>query len=78
MGGFDFIVKFYPDYVLEGGKPATRSMEFTHPAFIITVGRDGKKIADRTEIVLRPESTPNGKADIRDYAPLVARTMGSI
>jgi len=33
--------------------------------------------SDKSEIIRKAEFTPNGKADIRDYAPLVARTMGS-
>jgi hypothetical protein len=46
MGGFNFTATFYPDYVLENGKRATRSMEFNNPVFFILVERDGKKIAE--------------------------------
>jgi cytochrome c biogenesis protein ResB len=46
MGGFEFKVKFYPDYVLEDGKAATRSLEFKNPVFDIAVERDKKQIAE--------------------------------
>jgi hypothetical protein len=46
MGGFTFMATFYPDYVLDNGKRATRSMEFNNPVFFISVERDGKKIAE--------------------------------
>lgn len=46
MGGFEFKVKFYPDYVLVDGKAATRSLEFKNPVFIIAVGKDRKQIAE--------------------------------
>lgn len=46
MGGYDFTATFYPDYVLEGGKRATRSMEFNNPVFFISVERDGKKLGE--------------------------------
>jgi hypothetical protein len=48
MGGFEFHVQFYPDYILENGKAATRSLEFNNPVFSISVGRDGKKIEEGT------------------------------
>jgi cytochrome c biogenesis protein ResB len=46
MGGFEFKVKFYPDYVREDGKAATRSLEFKNPVFIIAVEKDKKQIAE--------------------------------
>lgn len=48
LGGYEFRTTFYPDFVLENGNPATRSMEFKNPVFQIAVGRDGKKIAEGT------------------------------
>jgi hypothetical protein len=48
LGGFEFHVQFYPDYILENGKAATRSSEFNNPVFFISVGRDGKKIGEGT------------------------------
>jgi cytochrome c biogenesis protein ResB len=48
MGGFEFKAKFYPDYVLEQGKAATRSLEFNNPVFLLTVEQDKKKIAEGT------------------------------
>ena len=39
-------MKFYPDYMLEEGKPATRSLEFKNPVFIIAVEKDNKQIAE--------------------------------
>jgi ResB-like family protein len=48
LGGFIFKAKFYPDYVLEKGKPATRSMEFNNRVFTIVVEQGGKKIAEGT------------------------------
>ena len=46
LGGFTFTATFYPDYVLEDGKRATRSMEFNNPVFFISVGQDGKNIGE--------------------------------
>ena len=46
LGGFDFKAKFYPDYVLEQGKAATRSLEFNKPVFLLTVEQGTKKIAE--------------------------------
>ncbi|MFZ2949383.1 MAG: cytochrome c biogenesis protein ResB [Desulfuromonadaceae bacterium] len=46
LGPFIYTATFYPDYVLEGGKRATRSMEFNNPVFFIAVEQDGKKIAE--------------------------------
>jgi hypothetical protein len=46
LGGFMFTATFYPDYVLEEGKRATRSMEFNNPVFFIAVEREGNKIAE--------------------------------
>lgn len=46
LGPFTYTATFYPDYVLDNGKRATRSMEFNNPVFFISVERDGKKIAD--------------------------------
>ncbi|MDR3579949.1 MAG: cytochrome c biogenesis protein ResB [Oryzomonas sp.] len=48
LGGFNFKTKFYPDYVLEKGKPATRSMEFNNQVFTIVAEQGGKKIAEGT------------------------------
>ena len=46
MAGFTFTATFYPDFVLEEGKRATRSMEFNNPVFFISVDRLGKKVAE--------------------------------
>ncbi len=46
LGGFTYTATFYPDYVLDNGKRATRSMEFNNPVFFIAVEREGKKIAE--------------------------------
>jgi hypothetical protein len=46
MGGYTFTATFYPDFVMDNGKRATRSMEFNNPVFYIIVEKDGKKIAD--------------------------------
>ena len=46
LGGFTYTATFYPDYVLEDGKRATRSMEFNNPVFSIAVEQGGKKIAE--------------------------------
>ncbi|GAM08041.1 cytochrome c biogenesis protein Ccs1 [Geobacter sp. OR-1] len=46
LGPFSYTATFYPDYVLEGGKRATRSMEFNNPVFFIAVEQAGKKIAE--------------------------------
>jgi hypothetical protein len=46
LGPFTYTATFYPDYVLEQGKRATRSMEFNNPVFFIVAERDGKKIGE--------------------------------
>jgi hypothetical protein len=46
LDDFTFTATFYPDYVLEDGKRATRSMEFNNPVFFISVEKYGKKIAE--------------------------------
>ena len=46
MAGYTFTATFYPDYVLDNGKRATRSMEFNNPVFYIIVEKEGIKIAD--------------------------------
>jgi hypothetical protein len=43
---FTFTATFYPDFVLDNGKRATRSMEFNNPVFFISVEQYGKKIAE--------------------------------
>ncbi|MBK5273627.1 MAG: cytochrome c biogenesis protein ResB [Desulfuromonadales bacterium] len=48
LGGLLFATRFYPDYALVDGKPVTRSMEFNNQVFVISVERDGKKIAEGT------------------------------
>ena len=46
LGGFNFTATFYPDFVPENGKRATRSMEFNNPVFYLVVEKYGKKIAE--------------------------------
>jgi hypothetical protein len=46
LGPFTYKATFYPDYVLDNGKRATRSMEFNNPVFFLTVERDGKKLGE--------------------------------
>lgn len=46
LGGFMFTATFYPDYVTDNGKRASRSMEFNNPVFFISVEQNGKKIAE--------------------------------
>lgn len=46
LGDFIITATFYPDFVLEEGKRATKSMEFNNPVFFISAERDGKKIAE--------------------------------
>ncbi|HEX5774080.1 MAG TPA: cytochrome C biogenesis protein ResB, partial [Geomobilimonas sp.] len=46
LGPFTYTATFYPDFVMDEGKRATRSMEFNNPMFFIAVERDGKKIAE--------------------------------
>jgi hypothetical protein len=48
LAGFDFAARFYPDYVLVDGKPATRTQEFKNPTFTIEVEQDGKKVTEAT------------------------------
>ena len=46
LAGCNFTATFYPDYMLEQGKRASRSMEFNNPVFFISVERGGKKIGE--------------------------------
>jgi len=46
LGGYAFTATFYPDFVLDGGKRATRSREFNNPVFFIVAERDGKKVGE--------------------------------
>lgn len=46
LSGLTFTTTFYPDFVLEEGKRATRSMEFNNPVFFIVAERKGKKIGE--------------------------------
>ncbi|MDD2852677.1 MAG: cytochrome c biogenesis protein ResB [Desulfuromonadaceae bacterium] len=46
MDKFTFTATFYPDYALENGKRASRSMEFNNPMFFISVEQAGKKIGE--------------------------------
>ena len=46
LAGLNFKATFYPDYVLDDGKRATKSMEFNNPVFFISVERDGKKLGE--------------------------------
>jgi len=46
LAGYEFTSLFFPDYALKDGKHSTRTMEFNNPVFLISVARDGKKIAE--------------------------------
>ena len=46
LGGFLFVASFYSDYAVENGKPFSRSMEFNNQVFVVTVLREGRKIAE--------------------------------
>jgi hypothetical protein len=46
MAGFTFTATFYPDFVMDEGKRATRSMEFNNPVFFISVEQLGKKVGE--------------------------------
>ena len=46
LAGYSFTATFYPDYVLDNGKRATRSMEFNNPVFFIVAQQAGKKVAE--------------------------------
>lgn len=60
LGPFTYTATFYPDFVMEEGKRATRSMEFNNPVFFIAVEQGGKKIAEG----LVPK---NGTLEFADY-----------
>ena len=47
MGGYHFLVKFYPDFMRVDGKPATRTLEFNNPTFLIQIEKDKKLIAEK-------------------------------
>jgi hypothetical protein len=46
LGGFNFTATFYPDFVMDNGKRATRSMEFNNPVFFLSIVQDGKKVGE--------------------------------
>jgi hypothetical protein len=46
LGGYRFTATFYPDFVLEEGKRASRTREFKNPTFFIVAERDGIKVGE--------------------------------
>ena len=46
MGGYHFLVKFYPDFMRVEGKPATRTLEFKNPMFLLQVEKDKKPVGE--------------------------------
>lgn len=46
LGGFTFTATFYPDFVWEKGKRASRTMEFNNPVFFLSVEQKGKKVGE--------------------------------
>ena len=46
LGGYNFTATFYPDFVMEQGKRATRSMEFNNPTFFLVAERNGQKVGE--------------------------------
>lgn len=46
MDALSFTATFYPDFVMEEGKRASRTMEFNNPVFFISVEKGGKKIGE--------------------------------
>jgi cytochrome c biogenesis protein ResB len=46
FGGYNFTATFYPDFVLEKGKRASRTREFNNPTFFIVAEKDGKKVGE--------------------------------
>ena len=44
LAGYHFRAHFYPDYFINDGKPASHSMEFNNPVFLIDVEKQGKPI----------------------------------
>lgn len=46
LGGFSFTATFYPDFVWENGKRASRSMEFNNPVFFISAQQGGKTLGE--------------------------------
>jgi hypothetical protein len=60
LAGINFTATFYPDYVLDNGKRASRSMEFNNPVFFISAEQGGKKLGEG----LVPK---NGSLEITGY-----------
>lgn len=48
LAGFHFRARFYPDYFINNGVPASHSPEFKNPVFIISVEQQGKAITKGT------------------------------
>jgi hypothetical protein len=48
LAGFHFRAKFFPDYFINNGVPASRSREFKNPVFIITAEQQGKVLTKGT------------------------------
>ena len=46
FGPFKFTATFYPDFVMEGGKRASKSMEFKNPVFFIVAEQNGTKVGE--------------------------------
>jgi hypothetical protein len=60
LDAFTFTATFYPDFVMEDGKRASRTMEFNNPVFFIVAEQGGKKIGEG----LVPK---NGSLDFAGY-----------
>ena len=65
------------ELLLSVDRKSSPMLEYDSRYFGKYLDANGKEVGNRTGIVLKEAYTPDGKADIRDYAPLVARTMGS-
>jgi len=46
IGGYSYTATFYPDFVMDNGKRASRSMEFNNPHFFLVVEKNGRKVAE--------------------------------
>jgi ResB-like family len=46
LGGFIFRTRFYPDFILDNGKPATKSEEFNNPVLAVEVEKANRKLAE--------------------------------
>lgn len=66
MAGYNFKVRFYPDYMLDDGKHATRTLEFNNPVFILDIEKDKKSVGEVMLTDAKPAEFDGKRLEIRE------------